>query len=154
MAIGGDQDVLRLQVTVKDVVFVEMLDCQDDLADVVLRLLLREAASSLAQDPRKISASAVLENDKELLLILKRLPHFDNKRMPVHLFQNSLLRFSEFQEVLIVNRLLILNLHSVLLARGQVDAEEHLPEGALPNEVYQLVVLNNFHVIRRLSRYC
>ena len=71
MAIGGDQDVLRLQVTVKDVVFVEMLDCQDDLADVVLRLLLRETAASLAQDPRKVSASAVLENDKKLLLILK-----------------------------------------------------------------------------------
>ena len=56
--------------------------------------------------------------------------------MAVNLFQNSLLRFSEFQEVLVIYRLLILNLHSKLVARGQVDTEKHLAEGALPDEVY------------------
>ena len=40
MAVRGNEDVFRLQITVEDVVLVEVLDGEDNLTNVIFGLLL------------------------------------------------------------------------------------------------------------------
>ena len=71
MTIRSNEYVLWFQITIENVVFVEVLDGENDLTDVILSLLLGEATTSLTQNPGQVATSTVFQNDEELLLVLE-----------------------------------------------------------------------------------
>ena len=65
MTIGIEQDVFRLQVTVDNVVVVEVLQCQDELSNVELRPGFLESSFPL-KVPEKFASRHVVSDQVEV----------------------------------------------------------------------------------------
>lgn len=126
------QDVLRLQVTVDDVLGVEMTECHGDLNGVEAGTLLREA-SHLSQVHEKFTATNESHHEENLLLRLEHVAHTDKEGV-IGLEQDVLFESSRLNLVVLDDHVLSQRLHRVHLVRTSLLHQEHFSERATTND--------------------
>ncbi|GIX65410.1 ABC transporter ATP-binding protein, putative [Babesia caballi] len=155
--LGLEQQVLRLEVAVHDVLPVHVVDAAQHLLDDFGRVLLREALAAhyLVE---QLASRVELRDEVVVLFVLEELEDLHDVRVVqrlehVHLAQQRLV------VALALHGALNYHLHGVLLAGGAVEAQQHLAEGALAEQLHCLVVLperavgaGDEHAWRRLQR--
>lgn len=141
VAVQVDEDVLWLEVAVKYVQRVKMLQRQNDLSNVDTCLVLREPAHLLLTDDLlEVAAWTVLEDQVQVAARLEALLHGHDKRVPGGFLEDLLLRSCKAEQFGVINHFLRLHFNGVCLLITLVLAEVDLSERALSDKVRQLVV--------------
>ena len=78
MSIVSDQQIVRLQISMDDSSFVQVLECQDNVCGVETNITTWQTANR-AKKREAITTRHVLENQIEMGVILKRVKQFDYK---------------------------------------------------------------------------
>lgn len=140
VALQVQQDVLGLQVTVDDVVLVQLLEREDDLGGKQTRLLLREAAV-LLEPEEELATAAVVHDEVELVGRLEGVRQAREVRV-LDALQDAALRLGVQQLVALDQRGLAQRLHGVDHL-GVLLAHHHdLAEAALAQHLEQVEVLH------------
>lgn len=149
MPIARNQHVLRLQITINDIILMQILNRHRYLTYINPRLKFCQPISSLLpQNSSQISTRAILQNQKQLRSSLEALLHLYYKGIPNGFLQYSLLLLCICKKVLFGDEGLILYFHSVLVSRFQVFDQIDLAEGAATDVVDELVAVNDGFAFR------
>ena len=80
IAISSDKHVLRLEVSVEDVLRMEMVQCKEDVGGIEPSCVLLES-SNLTQVEKELPTWAVLKHERQFAIALECVIHLDDKRV-------------------------------------------------------------------------
>lgn len=137
-----DQNVLWLQIPIDDVVLVQVLDGQHQLADVEPRHAFLEP-HLLGQLGQQIDSRTVLQNEVD---VQRRLEHEENvhDEVVLQLLQDLTLLKHVMQLVSQNELLFVLSLHGVYLFGVLLLHHEDLSERAVPDLLYYIERLQSY----------
>ena len=139
VAVAVQQDVVELDVTVRDAILVQVGDALHDLPEDELGVLLTEL-TALAHVVQEVSAGAELHDDHVVLVSLERLQDLDVVRVAQRLeysdLVHDLLLLALFLHEVHVDRL-----DGAQLARQPMQAQVDLAEGTFTQHLANLVQL-------------
>ena len=81
MASGGEEDVLRLEVTVEDATLVDVVQRQRQLRDPRQHLVLRERSRRVEDARAQVASVAILHDKAEMLIVDKGVAVPDDSRV-------------------------------------------------------------------------
>ena len=150
MSVRIQQDILRLEVAVDNVVLVQMPQREDELGNVELRPLLHKAAL-LLQMPEQLAARHVIRDEVQIRRGLEReLQAHDERRLGRRRAHQDIPLADRVLDLLLLHDdLLRQHLHRVDALRVLLAHLEHLPERALSNQLQDLKVVRPERLLAR-----
>ena len=140
-----EEYVLRLKISIQNVLLVQMAKCQGNLSDKELCLILLEAAHT-CQVSEELATLDEVHQEVDAIFVLENVVHGYDEWV-LHLVEDVLFELKTFKEVLVNNHILADALHCIELIGLSLLYHVYLAKGTFSDKLKDVEVLETSYLL-------